>query len=85
MLPSPGSVVIGVVYQAANPGITTSDVIGWVGVMVAVAGVVLAAAEGIAAAWRGGNLAPPGVDIHQASVAATRTSDQRLRYGDGPF
>ncbi len=52
MIPDPGAVVIEIVRRAADPGVTESDVIRWVGVTVAVAGVVLATPDGIAAAWR---------------------------------
>ena len=52
MIPDPGPIVIEVVSRAADPGITESDVIRWIGVTVAVAGIVLATPDGIAAAWR---------------------------------
>ena len=44
-------VVIQVVRTAAEPGVTESDVFRWIGVAVAVAGVVLATPDGIAATW----------------------------------
>jgi hypothetical protein len=52
MIPDPGIVVIEVVRRATDPGMTESDVIRWAGVVVGVAGVVLAIPDGIAAAWR---------------------------------
>jgi hypothetical protein len=52
MLPDPGIVVIEAVSRVADPGVTESDLIRWVGVAVAVAGAVLATPDGIAAAWR---------------------------------
>jgi hypothetical protein len=51
VIPDPGVIVIEVVRKAAEPGVTESDVIRWVGVTVAVAGAVLATPEGIAWAW----------------------------------
>ena len=52
--PDPGAIVIEVVRRAASPGVTMSDVLRWVGVVVAVAGAVLATPHGIASLWRGG-------------------------------
>jgi hypothetical protein len=47
----PFVIVIQVVRTAAKPGVTESDVFRWIGVAVAVAGVVLATPDGSAAAW----------------------------------
>ena len=44
--------MIEVVHASADPSKTLSDVIRWIGVAVAVAGVVLATPDGIASAWR---------------------------------
>ena len=44
--------MIEVVHASADPSKTLSDVIRWVGVAVAVAGVVLATPDGIASGWR---------------------------------
>ena len=51
VIPDPCCTVIEVVRVAASPGVTTSDVLRWIGVSVAVAGVVLATPDGIASAW----------------------------------
>jgi hypothetical protein len=51
VVPVPCAVVIEVVRSAANPGVSESDVIRWVGVFVAVAGIVLATPDGIASSW----------------------------------
>ena len=52
VLPGPGVIVIEVVHASADPSKTLSDVIRWIGVAVAVAGVVLATPDGIASGWR---------------------------------
>jgi hypothetical protein len=51
VIPGPCPVVIEAVRTAARPGVTESDVFRWIGVVVAVAGVVLATPDGIASAW----------------------------------
>ena len=51
VIPDPCPVVIEVMRTAAEPGVTESDVFRWIGVAVAVAGVVLATPDGIASAW----------------------------------
>jgi hypothetical protein len=48
----PVLILIEVVRPAADPGVTESDVIRWVGVAVAVAGAILATPDGIASLWR---------------------------------
>jgi hypothetical protein len=50
--PDPGVIVIEVVHATADPSATLSEVIRWIGVVVAVAGVALATPDGIASAWR---------------------------------
>lgn len=83
MIPDPGAVVIEVLHRAADSGAIESDVIRWVGVTVAVAGVALATPDGIAAAWRAvknwhrraGALARrllrrPGQDVSMAGMTA---------------
>ena len=52
MIPDPCALVVEVVGRTADNGVTESDVIRWIGVTVAVAGVVLATPDGIAAGWR---------------------------------
>lgn len=49
--PCPFVIGIQVVRTAAKPGVTESDVFRWIGVTVAVAGVILATPDGIAATW----------------------------------
>lgn len=51
VIPGPHFIVIQVVSTPANPGVTLSDWIRWIGVGVALAGIALATPDGIAAAW----------------------------------
>lgn len=51
MIPDPCCTIIKVVRVVANPGVTTSDVLRWIGVSIAVAGVALSTPDGIASAW----------------------------------
>jgi hypothetical protein len=50
VLPGPGVLVIEVAHAATDPSKTLSDVTRWIGVAVAVAGVMLATPDGIASA-----------------------------------
>jgi hypothetical protein len=51
VIPGPLVIVIEVAHSAADPGVTESDVIRWVGVVIAVVGAILATPEGIASIW----------------------------------
>lgn len=51
VIPDPCCTVIEVVRVVARPGVAASDVLRWIGVSVAVTGVILATPDGIASAW----------------------------------
>jgi hypothetical protein len=52
VIPGPNVIVIKVLQAPAAPGVTLSDWIRWIGVGVAITGLVLATPDGIASAWR---------------------------------